>query len=493
MKLFWSFAFICVYSRPLLAADDPAAIERELQKIAGVYATVESESADPIPAETAIYQGAIPGMLRTLDPHSVFFDPDQFEQLQQMQSSERKGFGTVVSLLPGRVIVLQALEGSPSAKAGLSGGDEIVAINTIPVRYLDVEQLTQLLTEARQKEATLEVRKPGSEGLVQIKMSPALMDAPTVDRAYMIAPGIGHLRITSFEQPTGELVRQTIEKLGGKSLQGLIVDLRDNPGGAVQSAAETAALFLSPDQVIFTIGGRSSKPQEVAVPKDSKPYTFPMAILVNGKSASASEIVTGALQDHDRATVLGEPSYGKGLVQQVFPLSASSGLALTTAFYYTPSGRSIQKPLASGELGAATVMARGPFRSDAGRPLPGGGGIQPDLIVYPEQLDRLEQVLDASGSLTSFAGEYLRTHTVSEKGEVSSAMISSAMDELKVFLSERSIQPGVADWLGDRDWIASRLRQEILTLKFGVASGDEIELQRDPVVQAALKKLRGAP
>ena len=426
MKLLSLLAFICVYSRPLLAADDPAAIERELQKIAGVYATVESESADPIPAETAIYQGAIPGMLRTLDPHSVFFDPYQFEQLQQMQSSERKGFGTVVSLLPGRVIILQTIEGSPSAKAGLSGGDEIVAINTIPVRYLDVEQLTQLLTEARQKEATLEVRKPGNGGLVQIKMSPALMDAPTVDRAYMIAPGIGHLRITSFEQPTGELIRQTIEKLGGKSLQGLIVDLRDNPGGAVQSAAETAALFLSPDQVIFTIGGRSSKPQEVAVPKDSKPYTFPVAILVNGKSASASEIVTGALQDHDRATVLGEPSYGKGLVQQVFPLSASSGLALTTAFYYTPSGRSIQKPLASGELGAATVMARGPFRSDAGRPLPGGGGIQPDLIVYPEQLDRLEQVLDASGSLTSFAGEYLRTHTVGEKGEVSSAMISSA-------------------------------------------------------------------
>jgi len=489
MKFLRLFAFICVYLRPLPAADDAAQIEQELKKMAGVYATVESESADPIPATTAIYQGAIPGMLRTLDPHSVFFDSDQFEQLQQMQSSERKGFGTVVSLLPGRVIVLQALEGSPSAKAGLSAGDDIVAINTIPVRYLDIDQLTQLLTEARQKEATLEVRKPGSEGLVEIKMSPALLDAPTVDRAYMVAPGIGHLRITSFEQPTGRLVEETIQKLGGKSLQGLIIDLRDNPGGAVQSAAETAALFLSPDQIIFTIGGRSSKPQEVAVPKDSKPYTFPVAVLINGKSASASEIVTGALQDHDRAFVLGEPSYGKGLVQQVFPLTAGTGLALTTAFYYTPSGRSIQKPLGSGELGAATVMARGPFRSDAGRPLPGGGGIQPDQIVYPAQQSRLELVLDASGALTSFAGEYLRTHTVGETAEVSAAML----DELKVFLSERSIQPGVADWLTDRAWIASRLQQELLTLKFGVARGDEIELQRDSAVQAALKKLRGAP
>ena len=406
-----------------------------------------------------------------------------------MQSSERKGFGTVVSLLPGRVIVLQALEGSPSAKAGLSAGDEIVGINNYPVRYLDIEQLTQLLTEARQKEATLEVRKPGSERLVQIKMSPALLDAPTVDRAYMVAPGIGHLRITSFEQPTGQLVKQTIEKLGGEYLKGLIIDLRDNPGGAVQSAAETAALFLSPDQRIFTIGGRSTKTEEVAVPKDSIPYTFPMVILVNGKSASASEIVTGALQDHDRAIVLGEPSYGKGLVQQVFPLSASSGLALTTAFYYTPSGRSIQKPLPSGQLGAATVVARGPFHSDAGRSLPGGGGIQPDEIVYPAQLSRLQLVLDASGALTSFAGEYLRTHDVGDDPQVTSAMI----DELKVFLSERSIQPGVADWLTYRDWIASRLQQEILTLKFGVARGDELEMQRDPVIQAALRKLRGAP
>ena len=489
MKLLSLFAFICVYLRPLLAADDASQLERELKKIVSVYAAVESESADPVPASAAIYQGAIPGMLRTLDPHSVFFDPDQFEQLQQMQSSERKGFGTIVSLLPGRVIVLQTLEGSPSAKAGLSAGDEILAVNSYPVRYLDVEQLQQLMGEARQKEATLDVRKPGSERPVQIVMSPTLLEAPTVDRAYMVAPGIGHIRITGFEEPTGRLVKQTIDKLGGEHLKGLIIDLRDNPGGAVQSAAETAALFLSPDQLIFTIGGRSTQTERVAAPKDAMPYTFPVAILINSKSASASEIVTGALQDHDRAIVLGEPSYGKGLVQQVYPLSAASGLALTTAFYYTPSGRSIQKPLASGQLGAATVVARGPFRSDAGRPLPGGGGIRPDEIVYPASQSRLQIALEASGSLTSFAGEYLRTLATGDDAQITSEML----DELKVFLSERSIQPSVADWLSHRDWIASRLRQEIVNLKFGVARGDEIEIQRDPVIQAALKKLRGAP
>jgi carboxyl-terminal processing protease len=483
-------ALLCVFLRPLPAADDPGGqLEIELKKLAAIYSTVESQSAERIPADIAIYQGAIPGMLRTLDPHSVFFDPDQFEQLQQMQQSERKGFGSVVSLLPGRVIVLQTMEGSPSAKAGLSAGDEIIGINTIPVRYLEVDQLAQLLGEARQHEVTLDVRKPGSDRPTQVLMSPALLDSPTVDRAVMVAPGIGHLRITGFEAPTGNLVQQTIEKLGGEYLKGLILDLRDNPGGAVESAAQTAALFLSPDQLIFSIEGRSTKPEQVAVPKDARPYTFPVVILVNGKSASASEIVTGALQDHDRAIVLGEPSFGKGLVQQVFPLSAGSGVALTTAFYYTPSGRSIQKPLASGQLGAATVVARGPFRSDSGRSLPGGGGIQPDQIVYPSAQSRLQLVLDASGSLTTFATEYLRTHSVSENATVSSAML----DELKVFLAERSIQPPVADWLSHRDWIASRLQQEILNLKFSVARGDEIEIQRDPVIQAALKKLRGAP
>jgi hypothetical protein len=145
--------------------------------------------------------------------------------------------------------------------------------------------------------------------------------------------------------------------------------------------------------------------------------------------------------------------------------------------------------LASGQLGAATVVSKGPFLSDAGRSLPGGGGIQPDEIVYPAPESRLQLVLDASGSLTSFAGDYLRAHTVGDDGQVTSAML----DELKVFLAERSIQPSVADWLNYRDWIANRLQQEIVTLKFGVARGDEMEMQRDAVIQTALRKLRGAP
>jgi carboxyl-terminal processing protease len=459
--------------------------EREIKRMVDVFSILESQAADPISSETAIYRGAIPGMLRTLDPHSIFFDPGQFQQLQQMQRSEQKGFGMIVSVLPGRVIVLQTMDGTPSAKAGLAGGDEILAINNIALSRLDSDQLIQFMGEARQHEVGLDVRRPGNVRLLRFTLTPAVVDTPSVDRAFLLSPGIGFLRLTAFEGPSGKLVKETIEKLGGASLKGLVIDLRANPGGDVKSAVEIASLFLEPEQLIFTVKGRAAGSEEVRVKKLNRPYTFPVSVLVDAKSASASEIFTGAMQDHDRATVIGEPTYGKGLVQQVYPLSSGSGLALTTAFYYTPSGRSIQKTLAGVELTAATTVEKGPFKTDKGRTVRGGGGIQPDEIVVPETQSRLRSVLDATGSFTAFATEYLRTHDIPENFEVPGSML----DELKVFLSEHSIQPSVSDWLKDRDWIQSRLKQDLFNLKFGVARGDQIEFKRDPMVKAALKRL----
>ncbi len=479
---------LLLFVPPLLAQSDPAEkLVPELKKMVDVFVAVEQESADPVSLDAAIYGGAIPGMLRTLDPHSSFFDPEQFQQLQQMEKSEQKGFGSVVSVLPGRVIVLQVVQGTPSAKAGLSAGDEILAINNIALARLEFEQLVQLLSAARQQpQVALDIRHPGESRLSRIIMSPELVDTPTVDRVFLPSPGIGYLRITSFEEPTGKLVKESIEKLGGDSLKGLILDLRDNPGGAVQAAIDTASLFLQAEQVIFSARGRSAQNEEVRVPKYNRPYTFPLVVLVNAKSASASEILSGSLQDHDRAVILGEPSYGKGLVQQVYNLSSHSGLALTTAFYYTPSGRSIQKPLSGGQLDAATIVDQGPYKTDAGREVRGGGGIQPDEVVHPEGDTRLRLAMDASGALTSFASEYLRSHEVTEDFEVTPAVL----DELKVYLSQRDIQPSAGEWLATRSWVQSRLQQELFTLKFGVAKGDEVEMRRDPVVAKALQRLR---
>ena len=468
----------------LFAAPDPAELETLLKRFATVFATVEREAADPVSSSQAIYQGAIPGMLRRLDPHSIFFDPGQFEQLQTMEKSERKGFGTILSILPGRVIVLQALAGTPSAKAGLSPGDEILAVNNVPLARLDFDQLVGYLGEARQHQAKLDVRRPGNARMLEFLLNPELMDSPSVDRAFFLRPEVGYIRVASFDPQTAKQFQQALDKLGGEKLKGLVLDFRNNPGGVVQSAMACAALFLKPGQRILSVKGRSVQGEDVDVPNTAKPYTFPVAVLVNSKTASAAEIVSGALQDHDRAVIVGEPTYGKGLVQNVFTLSDKTGVALTTAFYYTPSGRSIQKPLQSGQLEVAVSKER--FKTDSGRTVTGGGGIQPDIIAGPEAQTRLRLALDAGGAITSFATEFIQRHKIDESFEVT----GDILDEFQVYASARSIQPSVGEWLKERDWIQNRLKEEIFNLALGVEKGDEVQAQRDPQVLAGLRNLK---
>jgi carboxyl-terminal processing protease len=468
----------------LFAAPDPADLETLLKKFTAVLATVEREAADPVTSEQALYQGAIPGMLRRLDPHSVFFDPSQYEQLKTMEKSERKGFGTILSILPGRVFILQAMAGTPSAKAGLSPGDEIVAVNNVPLARLDFDQLVGFLGEARQHQAKLDVRRPGNARILEFLLNPELMDSPSVDRAFFLQPGIGYIRVASFDPQTAKQFQQAMEKLGGVKLKGLVLDFRNNPGGVVQSAMTLAAFFLKPGQRILTVKGRSVEGQDVDVPNTASPFTFPVSVLVNDKTASAAEIVTGALQDHDRAVVVGEPTYGKGLVQNVFTLSGNTAVALTTAFYYTPSGRSIQKPLQSGQLGVAVSRER--FKTDSGRTVTGGGGIQPEVLVGPEAQTRLRLALDASGSITSFATEFIQHHKIDQSFEVTGDLL----DEFQVYASARNIQPAVREWLEERDWIQNRLKEEIFNQALGVEKGDEVEAQRDPQVRAGVRNLR---
>ena len=470
----------------LRAADD---LDAQLKRVIEAYAVVARNAADPVSSEQAFYQGAIPGLLRRLDPHSIFFDPGQFEQVKKMEESTQKGFGSVVSLLPGRVIVLQTIPGTPSAKAGLAPGDEIVGINGYIIGRLDLDQLTQLLSQSRQQQAQLDVRRPGSARVMRMVLTPEEMQSPSVERAFFVGAGIGYIRVSSFDANTSKQLKESIEKLGGDRLAGLVLDLRNNPGGLVTAAIETASLFLAPGPKIVTVRGRSVPEKPEVVPSIAQPYGFKLAILINEKTASAAEIVTGAMQDHDRATVIGESSYGKGLVQSVFPLSQNTGLALTTALYYTPSGRSIQKPLDAGKFELASTTAhpntQTEFRTDKGRLVTGGGGIRPDFVVYPPPMNRLRAVLDASASFTNFATEYLRQNKVTPEFEITPKILG----EFQVFLSERGIQPGVSEWTVEREFVTNRLKTEIFNQAFGVEKGDEVEAQRDTLIQKALEVL----
>ncbi len=476
------------------AADAPKDDDARLMKrFIDAYTILEQNAADPFDADQAFYQGAVPGLLRHLDPHSVFFPPSQFGQLKQMQSSTRKGFGTVVSVLPGRVVVLQTLPNTPSEKAGMSPGDEILAVNNYRLDRLDADQIVELLSESKQKPALLVIRRPGNARLMELTLTPADMQTSSVERVFELRPGIGYIRVSGFEDKTAQQIHEAIEKLGGAGLKGLVLDLRNNPGGLMTAALETASFFLQPGQVILSAKGRNVAETVEKVPADNKPYTFPVAVLVNGKTASASEIVSGALQDHDRATVVGEPSFGKGLVQSVYPLSQGTGLALTTALYYIPSGRSIQKTFSSQkafgaddfELGATATHPneRTDFKTDSGRPVPGGGGIVPDVEVSPASLSRFRSVLEESGSFTSFASEFVRNHKIADGWEVPGEL----MDQFQSWLSDRRIQPGLSEWTENRDFIQSRLKTEIYNFTLGVAKGDEVEAQTDPQIQKALE------
>ena len=470
------------------AGDD---LDTQVKSVTQAFALIEKNAADPVSSEQVFYQGVIPGMLRRLDPHSVFFDPQQFEQLRQLETSTQKGFGSVVSVLPGRVIVLQTMPGTPSAKSGMSPGDEILAINNVRLDRLDLDQLIELLKESRQQPAHLNIRRPGNARLLEFTLVPEEMQQPSVERAFFVKPGIGYLRVASFDEKTGAQIKEAIEHLGGRQLKGLILDLRNNPGGLLTSALETVSLFLKPGSPILTVRGRAVPEKMEKVPADANPYEFPLAALINGKSASASEIVAGALQDHDRAVIIGEPSFGKGLVQSVFPLADSTGLALTTALYYTPSGRSIQKPFDASQFAlgatAAHPNAQTEFHTDRGRMVLGGGGITPDQIVYPPEVSQFRAAMEGTGSFTSFATDYTQKHKVEESFEVSPALL----DDFRVYLAERRIEPSLAEWSNERDFITNRLKTEIFNLSLGVEKGDEVEAQRDPLIQRAVQVISG--
>ncbi len=474
---------------------------RQMKRLVDAWQIVSENTADPVDPDQAFYQGAIPGLLRHLDPHSVFFDPGQYSQLKQMESSTRKGFGSVVSILPGRVVVLQALPNTPSEKAGMTPGDEILAVNNYRLDRLEFDQIIELLNEAKQKPAQLVVRRPGNARLVDLTLTPADVPASSVDRTFPLEPGIGYIRVTGFEEKTGRDILAAIEKLGGRNLKGLVVDLRNNPGGLVDSALATASLFLKPGQPILSAKGRNVAETVQKVPEGTNPYTFPLAVIVNGKTASASEIVAGTLQDHDRATIVGEPSFGKGLVQSVYPLSEQTGLALTTALYYIPSGRSIQKPFSAQRALGADDFAlettathpneRTDFKTDSGRPVPGGGGIVPDVAATPPGFTQFQNVLEASGSFTSFAAEYIRRQD--SKITPSWEVPPRAIDEFQAWLAERQIQPNLHEWISNHDFIASHLKTEVFNLALGVEKGDEVEAQYDPPVQKALAAVRNPP
>ncbi len=487
---FCSLVFAFLLAKPPLmraqTAAAPDAAGAEAVRFAKIYSLVEKNYMDPTDPDRLIFDGGIRGMLDVLDPFSAFFDPSQFEMLQEQTRGEAMGFGSILYVEPGKVLVLETAEGSPSSRAGLGPGDQIVVINGQRVDRLGFESLVRLLRSSRSKPVRLSVIHPGRDVPQDYSLKPAQVAVHTVDKSFKFERAdVGYIHIAGFEAKTPEEAADAIQRLGGSKLKGLLLDLRDNHGGLVATAVAVASLFLKPDESVLSVRGRASPSKSYGTIPTPVHYDFPMVVLVNSETASAAELLTAALQDHDRAVIAGEPTFGKGLVQSVMPLDDQTGLALTTALYFTPSGRSVQRPLPGTALAAAVhaVDAKGGFHTDDGRPLSNGGGITPDVPIPPRKLDPWEGFVNSQGYFTDFASNYLLLHPhVSRDFEPDDAVLA----EFKDFLGGKGIRTPEQFWNSDQSYLKLRIRMEVLNLAFGLAVGDEAGARSDPQIRKAL-------
>ena len=441
---------------------------------------------DPVDPDRMVFDGGIRGMLSALDPFSSFFDPDQFEQLKQFTQGKSRGFGSVLYVSPGKILVLQTAQGSPSWRAGLGPGDEIVEVNGTRIDRLDMRSLIELLQRARTQTARLGVIRPGKVVSENFELNPAEVATPTVDRALLLKPGVAFLHVSGFDLKTPNEANDAIVKLGGASLKGLVLDLRDNHGGVLDAAVALASLFLKPGSTVLTQRGRAVPAKSQATFEAPTRYDFPLVLLVNGNTASAAEVFVAALQEHDRAVVAGEPSYGKGVVESVAALSENTGLALTTAQYFTPSGRSIQRPMPGTALAVPdsglSDNPKSSFHTDNGRPVAPGGGITPDVALAAPTRDPWVSFLEQRGIFTSFASDYLTLH-----GKVSQTFEPDAkvLEDFRTFLGRQRVRTPEEYWKADQNYLKLRIKVELFNLVFGLAYGDEVETRNDPQVQKA--------
>ncbi|MDQ6705570.1 MAG: S41 family peptidase, partial [Acidobacteriota bacterium] len=395
------------------AATSEDDINKSAKSFTKVYGLVEENFADPLNADKAIYNGAIPGMLRTLDPHSNFFDPHEFQLMRESQKGSYYGIGMrVKQQFDGKTIVFEPFKGSPAFKAGLRPGDIIAAVNDKPTDKMSLSDVADMLKGPRGTTVKITIQREGSPQPLTFEVVRDGINRKSVPDAITLRPGIYYMYIEQFNETTSAELEDNLRKIGENNIKGLILDLRGNPGGLLNEAVAVSDKFLNKGDVIVSHHGRASAEKVYTAKNGNHGHDFPMVVLVNRSSASASEIVSGALQDHDRAWILGDTTFGKGLVQTVYPLVENTGLALTTAKYYTPSGRLIQRDysnLSFFDYYQNKTELKNPQdvkMTDSGRTVYGGGGITPDERYVSPRLEKFESQLLGKQDFFYFTRHY---------------------------------------------------------------------------------------
>jgi carboxyl-terminal processing protease len=475
------------------SSQDESQIRDNLKTFTDVYALVEQNYAEPISgdkADAAIYDGAIPGMLRVLDPHSNFYDPKSYAKMREDQRGHYYGVGMVIQQQGNKVFVITPYENTPSFRAGIRPGDVISAIDGKSADGMSSDLVAKALKGPKGTHVQVTMIREGQPKPMVFDLVRDEIPHPSVDLAFQIRPGVGYIHLTQFQETTAQEVIDSINGLG--NIHGLVFDLRNNPGGLLSQAVEVCDHLLSKGQTIVSQRGRAYPDQVYTATHGNDGKAFPIVVLVNKNTASAAEIVSGALQDHDRALIVGETTFGKGLVQTVYNLSENTGLALTTYHYYTPSGRLIQRNYTGVSLydyyynhaGASTPDStnREVKMTDSGRTVYGGGGITPDEKIESPKSNDFQDELIFKQAFFHFGAHYLSNRTVDKNFQVDDAV----MKDFKDFLTSQGISWTDNDINGVSDWVKVSIKQAIVTSQFGQLQGLHVMADWDPMIQKAL-------
>jgi carboxyl-terminal processing protease len=467
-------------------------VKDSLKQFTDVYSIIEENYAEPVNPDKAIYNGAIPGMLHSLDPHSNFFDPKSYALMREDQRGKYYGVGMTVGPRNNKVIVIFPFTGTPAYKAGIHPGDVIIAVDGKSTENMVTGDVADMLKGPKGTTVHISISREGVEKPMEFTLIRDEIPRYSVDVHFLIRPGVGYLHVTGFNETTEEEVSKALDEFG--DLKGLILDLRGNPGGLLSEGVGVADKFLKKNQLIVSHHGRASAEKRYVAQHGNAGKDYPLVVLVNRLTASAAEIVSGAIQDHDRGLIVGEVTFGKGLVQTVYPLSENTGLALTTAHYYTPSGRLIQRDYSNISLydyyynrapESASPVNREVKLTDSGRTVYGGGGITPDVAIPPVKSNHFQDTLLQHYAFFNFAKRYVVNHHPTKNFEVDDAL----MQEFRKSLDDASITYTQADLVDNNEWLRSNIKAEIFVDAFGQDEGMKVRAETDPEVVKGLELL----
>lgn len=461
---------------------------------------------------------SIGGMLRTLDPHTSFLPPNAYRNMREKQQESFYGLGILVGARNGRLTVITPIEGTPASRLGLQAGDVIDTIEGEPTETMTVDEAVDKLKGPKGTQVNITILRRGMAEPLALTVTRAEIPQVTVRHAYMLTPDTGYIWLTDFARGTGEEMTRALESLEQQGMKRLLLDLRNNGGGLLDQAIAVADHFVPDRAAIVETRGRTRDSFAQYTDTGAHPaIDMPLVVLVNRGTASAAEIVSGAIQDHDMGLIVGTPTWGKGLVQTVYNLPYGVGMALTTARYYTPTGRLIQRDYTSfydyytyAPATAATPENDGEhaeddeeedkstdrreqespvYYTDLGRKVYGGGGITPDVIVEPDTLSSFSQFLISRNAHFDFAVDYTRRHEVDVPSWYPAPEV---LEEFKAWLIDEGIstEEEVAEGFADqetRDDALLRIRSEVFNAKWGQDASHRVRAEGDNQIQYALE------